>query len=55
MKAVAELSTAKEELLELKETSNPGTGAATEPTVKTEPGSGIDAFIAVMVHSSKCK
>ena len=23
--------------------------------VKTEPGSGVDAFIAIMVHASKCK
>jgi hypothetical protein len=23
--------------------------------VKTEQGSGVDAFIAIMVHASKCK
>ncbi len=49
------MSTAKEELPEPEETSNLGTKVATEAKVKTEPGSGIDAFIAVMVHASKCK
>jgi hypothetical protein len=55
MKDVSELSTAKEELPEPEETSNLGTKAVTEVKVKKEPGSGIDAFIAVMVHASKCQ
>ena len=51
-KAVNEL-TAKEKCIEA--TSNLGNGNACQTVIKTEPGSGIDAFIAIMVHSSKCK
>jgi len=51
-KVVNELS-AKEKCPE--PTLNPGNGNACHTTVKTEPGSGIDAFIAIMVHASNCK
>ena len=53
---IAGLSSAKEKSPEV------GLVAKTEPElepaetpIKSEPGTGVDAFVAVMVHASKCK
>ena len=53
---VAGLSSAKEKSSEVglvvKAKTEP---EPVETPIKSEPGSGVDAFVAVMVHASKCK
>lgn len=51
---VAELSSAKEKSPEVGLVTKAEPEPAGTP-IKPEPGSGVDAFIAVMVHASKCK